>query len=1238
MLNFSLACALTLGSLGSLPQTDQALDAAYFDLAHDRVTEAMGGLADHVRFEVARLADLPEAEAQQVADELEIALITFDRIQKSLRNDSVRLGLVGDIEVPKKYGSLYARLAWLSDGELQRLDPLLDWQVVGPFDNERGRGMVRSTAAEKKPAEVSYEGKVRDVFWRDMPEVAPRGGVVYLGVLAQPAQQAAVLTRTWIHSDQDETLHLMVGATEELRVWLEGQPIFEALGEHAFGFDAHAVPLALHEGWNELVFKVGSHEGQPYFQARLVEAESGAPVKRECSAHAPEGVEPLKLKSPGRRIKEPVSALRAGAWRRYAGAQGAEASFRLALIQNDAQSVPRSERAGAEAAEAARLAEPGSLRFHILAIETAREMGASAVEEDVNPYLILLDSAIEAHGDLPYLLRKRARHAMQMQRSAQMALPWIERAVATNPNSFLVRRDHAWIVGSLGLNARRTAMNRKLVRDPATRVWAGVASNLTGLLPRGSRERAEWLQAGVDAGNPNMVRRQHAERRLANQDSSAQAFLDELAVIRIKSPWGSDECIRTARLLQAAGHLVEARALVEEAIGFCADDAASHSLLARIDWASGDEERAVAALERSLELDFGREEERRLLQYLQAGKSQAFHEEFIEPLADVLERRKSDEPLGDDAGGREVLMRLVVTKVNPDGTSQVYHREVQRVLTEAGARQLDQRGFRGWPGESEVRILEASVTHADGRTAFAETGSSGRRGYVAVDFPPLEVGDVVDLQWRDDTLRTGVFGNYFGMNEAMTPSDSLYVRESEVVLMAPESFPLYMHQRNFTGVAEEVAREDEMHMWRWRMENQTPVRQEGLMPPGQERIPMVQASSFASWHDFGTWWWNLIREELRPSPEITTKVAELTKDAQTPMEKLRAIYNFVVTDIRYNAWEFGVHGYEPYSAAVIYRRGFGDCKDKAILLKVMLQEAGIEAWPVLIRMEGRRFEEDHELAMVSHFNHCIAFVPEQEGIPEMFIDGTARLHTLETLPDSDAGARVLVVRGDGVENRRIRFPSGAENHVDQKILVDLTRDASPSVKVVRKVSGRYGVGDRHRFNGSDEERDEQAERFLSGLFGALEGDVQSSWSDVEDLNTPMESTYEVGVESITRPTEKGFELQVTFEALNLLRGVATESERQSDLLLDVPWSRNTVIDYKLGEGADVKGLPEAVQVETDDAKYTRSVKTTEDGVRISEYFELKTHRVSKESYAEFRELCRKVDSSQVDSIEVEVKQ
>ena len=64
-----------------------------------------------------------------------------------------------------------------------------------------------------------------------------------------------------------------------------------------------------------------------------------------------------------------------------------------------------------------------------------------------------------------------------------------------------------------------------------------------------------------------------------------------------------------------------------------------------------------------------------------------------------------------------------------------------------------------------------------------------------------------------------------------------------------------------------------------------------------------------------------------------------------------AIARFVGQEIRYNSWPFGTHGYEPFSAATIFERRFGDCKDKSILMRQMLKEIGVEAVPVLINAE-----------------------------------------------------------------------------------------------------------------------------------------------------------------------------------------------------------------------------------------------------------------------------------------------
>jgi len=65
-------------------------------------------------------------------------------------------------------------------------------------------------------------------------------------------------------------------------------------------------------------------------------------------------------------------------------------------------------------------------------------------------------------------------------------------------------------------------------------------------------------------------------------------------------------------------------------------------------------------------------------------------------------------------------------------------------------------------------------------------------------------------------------------------------------------------------------------------------------------------------------------------------------------DKIKAIYYYVTSEIRYVGLEFGIGGIMPHSAPSIFREKYGDCKDKAILLITMLQEAGIEAYYTLV--------------------------------------------------------------------------------------------------------------------------------------------------------------------------------------------------------------------------------------------------------------------------------------------------
>jgi len=1232
----SLLALLACGSPQELPaQADARIEEAVGLFAQDRTAEGLRLLVSSIAQDAGRLARLSGETGALLADELEVRVVLAQLMAGEMGDPAwFRDGLAG-VEVAPEHGALFARLAWTGGAAEGRLAPLTAWQMCGPFDNERGQGMLLPTPPERDPALERYEGKVREVAWRGMPPVPPEGGVLRLRRLYDPHQQSAFLLRTWIESPAERRVLLLVGASEELRVWCRGEPVFEALGSHGFAPDAFAIELELAAGWNELDLKVGSLDGSPTLVARLAEPESGAPLALASVGAPPEGVAPLALADPGPRLARSRAVERPGALRRTAQASTSEDLYRRALLLAEAQSVPIHLRGGLEEIEAARALAPGVLRYDLLRLDLLRVRGASKAEEDVNPWLAALDAALERHGELPRVLRARARQAWLNQPTYARALALLRRARAANPRSIPARIEEALVLRRSGQEAAAAALERELAADDELVLWPEHALAVARGLPRGER-REELLAAAREDDEGEAIELMAEERRLAG-DRGAQGVLDALAEKLALHAWSTTARRAAADTLLAQGHAREALAVLGDALALAPERAALHKARARAFLALGETELAIAALEAELEVDYGADDERRLLEHLRTLGATPFHEAFREPLDAVLARRAGDAPVDPAVAGREVLLSRAVVSVNPDGTAKRYWRTVERVLSESGARELDRRVWRVWAGDEEVRVLTASVRHPDGRVEEAKTGRTGRRGVFGLDLPPLASGDLVDLEWRHDDLRTTFFGNTFGLDLAFSPDLRLPVRESEIVLIAPDAFPLRFHERSFDGGRHESERRaDGTTLHRWRMTDLAPRVAEAWMPPPQEDAPALQASSYDSWPAFGAWWWNLIEDEIRVSPEMRDKVAELVAGAATPLERLIAIYDFVVTEVRYNAWEFGVHGYQPYSAPVIFSRRFGDCKDKAILLRALLSEVGIEAWPVLLRSEPRRFEEDHTLPLVGHFNHCIAWVPGQAGIPELYLDGTARLHPYDVLPDSDQGARVLVVRADGVAQQRIPFARAEANLLEERIRVDLSGAGPPRVELERAVHGRWDPRERHRYVGDPQQRGEEVERELSGIFGALSGPVEHEMTDLEDLGAPVEERFRFRVEKVSRPTPEGFELPTSFDQLDLLRTIASEGTRRTDLLLDVPWSRVTEVEYRLGEGQRLRSLPPDVSLETEDARYARRSEATEDGVRLREELALKTQRIPVARYAAFRGLARGVDQAQSAVIAVEV--
>ena len=98
----------------------------------------------------------------------------------------------------------------------------------------------------------------------------------------------------------------------------------------------------------------------------------------------------------------------------------------------------------------------------------------------------------------------------------------------------------------------------------------------------------------------------------------------------------------------------------------------------------------------------------------------------------------------------------------------------------------------------------------------------------------------------------------------------------------------------------------------------------------------------------------------------------------------------------------------PHSCRQVLERGYGDCKDKAILLISLGREAGLTLQYALLRTRPAG-EVDREVPN-QQFNHAIVYVPKQEGFPQpFFVDATTDGLDVGSLRADDQGAWSLVL-------------------------------------------------------------------------------------------------------------------------------------------------------------------------------------------------------------------------------------
>ena len=453
------------------------------------------------------------------------------------------------------------------------------------------------------------------------------------------------------------------------------------------------------------------------------------------------------------------------------------------------------------------------------------------------------------------------------------------------------------------------------------------------------------------------------------------------------------------------------------------------------------------------------------------------------------------------------------------------------------------------------------------------------------------------------------------------------VREIHYTLQLPQGWD---YKASWVNYAEVRPTQSGNNQWEWILSDIKAIRKEQDMPPisgveGQmiaSFFPQGGASlnGFSSWPEMGRWYLNLTNGRRDASPQIKQQVTSLTASAQTPLEKMQALAQFVQHNIRYVAIELGIGGYQPHAASDVFVHHYGDCKDKATLLSSMLSQVGVQSFYVVINSE-RGSVSPQTPANAESFDHAIVAIKLPAGISDPSLVATVqhpRLGTIlyfdptnELTPFGEIGGYLqenygLLVTPEGGELVQLPRQISSMNSIARTGKLSLDSTGTLKGEVVETRLGDRAWEQRWRLRTVTKSTDQikPIEDLLSGSL-SLYHITQASFTNLNQTDQPFGFHYSFEAQDYAK--NAGGLLLVRPRVLGVKASgiLETKEPRKFPIEFEGPARDTDSFDITIPAGYVVDDIPPAVDVDYGFASYHSKTEIKGNLIHYGRTFEVK---------------------------------
>ena len=469
------------------------------------------------------------------------------------------------------------------------------------------------------------------------------------------------------------------------------------------------------------------------------------------------------------------------------------------------------------------------------------------------------------------------------------------------------------------------------------------------------------------------------------------------------------------------------------------------------------------------------------------------------------------------------------------------------------------------------------------------------------------------------------------------------VRESHFSILLP---PGWEYKASWLNHADIKPTRQTGNLSQWTLTDIPGIRKEPAMPPqdgvaGAMILSFFPAggpalNGFADWNAMGKWYVNLVSDRMEASAPIKQEVATLTASKTTVLQKMQVLAGFSQRDIRYVAIELGIGGWQPHPAPEVFSHRYGDCKDKATLLRSMLREIGVDSYHVAIYTQRGAITP---LTPAHHgFNHVIIAIKLPDGLTDpsliatiqhpklgkiLFFDPTNDLIPFGQLPGYLQANYGLLVTPDGGELVELPQQPSSMNSIQRtaKLTLDTSGTLKGDVKETRL--GERASSERWRLRTvtKDTDRIKPIEELLSNSLSSFRI-THATLVNLQQTEQPFGFNY--SFESDNYAKNAGNLLLVRPRVIGN-KGFAfleTKEPRRFPIEFEEPARDTDTFEITIPAGYTVDDLPPAVDADYSFASYHSKTVVKGNVVDYTRTFEVKELSVPVDKAEDLRKFYR----------------